>query len=90
MKPLIVYINNDKKISLTREEFEQFIKDAYNNGYNEGYRDGVQKNWWPSWTYTTTSGNATNHISPTPTLTGTPNITYGTQITCEAHNAKGD
>jgi hypothetical protein len=60
MKPIVVYINeNSDKISLTKKEFENFLKEAYDQGHNEGYSKGMSYNhssWWrqqPMITYTT-------------------------------------
>ena len=61
MKPLVVYMT-DKEITITKEEFEKFLTDAYNaghtDGYNKGYASGKSYGWWnnpvtiPSITYT--------------------------------------
>lgn len=75
MKPIVVYINeNNDKISLTKKEFENFLKEAYDQGYSEGYSKGMSYNysgWWrqqPTITYTT----------------GTPTINRDT-ITCNSN-----
>jgi hypothetical protein len=77
MKPIVVYINeNNDKISLTKEKFEQFLKEAYDQGYSEGYSKGMSYNhssWWrqePMITYTT----------------GTPSINRDT-ITCSSSSS---
>ena len=38
MKPFVVYIkpNKNNNITLTREEFEQYIQEAYDKGYADG------------------------------------------------------
>ena len=77
MKPLVIYIK-DKKIELTREEFEVYLKDAYNAGYSDGY--AASKSWWNNPTITwTTNPNKTNDPIYDP---------Y--KITCEAYNAVGE
>ena len=88
MKPIVLYVA-DKNIKLTKEEFEQYIKDAYDAGRQEGYNEGVAScrryDWWNT---------------PTP-ITTTPTITWDTKttpydpykITCmngEASNSVGD
>ena len=51
MKPLVIYISG-QEIKLTKEEFEQFLKEAYeaghSDGYNEGYTAGKSISWWNS------------------------------------------
>lgn len=86
MKPIVVYLT-DKKITLTREDFEQYIKDAYDAGRAEGYNEGVAScrryDWWNV------------PITTTPTVTfdtkTTPYDPY--KITCmnsEVSNSVGD
>ena len=87
MKPIVLYVAN-KEIKLTKEEFEQYIKDAYDAGRKEGYNEGVascrQYNWWN--TPITTASN--------PTITWDTNKTpidpY--KVTCcgDIMNAIGD
>jgi len=38
-KVVIVNINKNGKIELTKEELEKIIEDAYQDGYNSGYTD---------------------------------------------------
>lgn len=41
MKPIIIYPNSkDDKISLTKQEFEDYLKQAYDSGYADGYNAG--------------------------------------------------
>ena len=104
MKPIIIYMDRKDEVRLTKEEFEKYIKEAYDQGYNCGYADGKKNQWGPYWygnTITTTNTNTPLTIDPyTPVKTAptTPNITW----TCsnktdtdlhtmgEVHNAKGD
>ena len=70
MKPFVIYIepNKNDKIVLTKEEFEQYIQDAYERGYNDGKQvySGI----------TTPSPSTPSPITPWTT----PYITYDTQI----------
>lgn len=87
MKPIVLYVA-DKNIKLTKEEFEQYIKDAYDAGRKEGYNEGVASCRRYDW-------------QNIPSIT-TPNITWDTgkttpydpyKITCmngEASNSVGD
>ena len=89
MKPIVIYLA-DKKITLTREEFEQYIKDAYDAGRAEGYNEGVASCRKYDWWNTPITVSTTN---PTITWekTSTPYDPY--KITCmngEASNAVGD
>lgn len=75
MKPIVIYVDKQKNnITLTREEFEDFITKAYEQGYSCGYADGKKSYWSPY--ITCTSSNSTTPIPPTMSKT-TP-FTYGT------------
>lgn len=71
MKPFVIYIepNKNNKIVLTKEEFEQYIQDAYERGYNDGKQvySGI----------TTPSPSTPSPITPWYT---TPYITCDTHI----------
>jgi len=92
MKPIIIYLDKSDKVVLTKKEFEEYIKEAYDQGYNCGYNDGKKWYYTPfSYTYRdsnqpyiTTCGQSTN-IKPL-------DITYSTSanITGEVHNSIGD
>ena len=86
MKPVVIYIDkNSSKITLTKEEFEKYLKDAYDNGYSDGYASGKSNSWnWP--TYPTNTPVTTPHITQ-DTINDVPNP-Y--QVTCEAHNTIGE
>ena len=79
MKPIIIYLDKNDEIKLTKKEFEQYIKDAYNQGYDCGYTEG-KKNYWNPWWYnnnpvltTNTTGNITINPPSTPeTCVSTP------------------
>lgn len=76
MKPIVIYVDKQKNnITLTREEFEDFINKAYEQGYSCGYADGKKNSFqWPyngGFVYT----NATN-------TTGTPPKINPYEITC--------
>ena len=84
MKPIVIYPNDSgKHITLTKEEFEKYLKEAYDTGYSDGYAAAPRYNWWNTpITYPTT-----NPIQWTNT---TPDITPDyTKITCDAHNDIG-
>ena len=37
MKPFVVYVDvNTDKVTLSKEDFEKYLKEAYENGYEEG------------------------------------------------------
>ncbi len=85
MKPIVIYVDKQKNnITLTREEFEDFINKAYEQGYSCGYAEG-KKNCWPYITCTNSSSNTPITVSPY-----TSPFTYDTQITCEAHSNIGE
>lgn len=85
MKPIVIYADRDKnnKILLTKEEFEAYLKQAYDSGYSDGYASGKSNNWWNTpITYPTTS-------PITWTTPSNPQRDY-TTITCDAHNDIGE
>ena len=61
MKPFIIYVDvNADKITLSKEEFEKFLKEAYEQGHNEGYNKGLacnRSNWWNYPQITTTASS---------------------------------
>ena len=87
MKPVVIYIDkNSSKVTLTKEEFEKYLKDAYDNGYSDGYASGKSNSWnWP--TYPTNDPITMPHITWDTTPNDVPNP-Y--QVTCEAHNTIGE
>lgn len=38
-KPTIIYVNDEDKIVLTKQELTKIIDDSYNDGYRDGSRD---------------------------------------------------
>ena len=54
MKPFVVYIDvNTDEITLSKKEFEKFLKEAYEQGHDEGYNKGLVQGrsysgWWNS------------------------------------------
>ena len=81
MKPIVIYPKNDgDKFTLNKNDFEEYLRQAYDAGYSDGYNAGKNSNWWNTpITYPTT-----NPIQWTNT---TPNIVPDyTKITCDAHN----
>ena len=78
MKPIVIYpTTNNDKITLTKQEFEDYLKQAYDSGYADGYRIGIQ--WW-----TTPVTVPTTNPTITWEKTSTPYDPY--KITCDAHN----
>jgi len=59
MKPFVVYIDvNTDEITLSKKDFEKYLKEAYENGYEEGSKkvnaytgirlnDSIPSNRWP-------------------------------------------
>lgn len=84
MRPIIIlYPSKDNKIILTKEEFEAYLRQAYDAGYSDGYAAAPHYWWNTPITYSTTN--------PTRWTNATPNITPDyTKITCDAHNDIGD
>ena len=70
-KPIIVYVKDEKEITLTREKLEELIDEAYQKGKEDGtvYYPSypVYPNWWNTIRY--------------DFGTGTP-ISNKTEITC--------
>ena len=81
MKPIVIYPNSkDNKITLTKEEFEDYLKQAYDTGYSDGYAAGKSMNWINTpITYPTT--NPIEWTNTTPDI-----IPDYTKVTCDAHN----
>lgn len=76
MKPIVIYVDKQKNnITLTREEFEDFINKAYEQGYSCGYAEGKKSYWSPYITCTSSNSN-------TPITTGTPSKLNPYEITC--------
>lgn len=47
MKPIVIYPKNDsEKVTLTKKEFEDYLKQAYDAGYGDGYAAGKSISWW--------------------------------------------
>lgn len=44
-EPIIVKVNENKKIELTEEELCALLKKAYENGYNEGFNKNITINY---------------------------------------------
>lgn len=86
MKPFIIYTGKDStNITMTKKEFEKYIKDAYDGGYDDGYKAGKASIKW-DWPTTITTKDYPANI-PVYYGTGTPMPLNPNQITCEAHNA---
>lgn len=43
MKPILIYVetNKDGKLDMTKEQFEQFMQDVFNQGYEAGMAKGT-------------------------------------------------
>ena len=84
MKPFVIYAEkNSVNVTMTKAEFEKYIKEAYDGGYKDGYQVGkASVKWeWP------TTINTKDYNIPVYYGTGTPAPLDPTKITCEAHNA---
>ena len=83
MKPFVIYAEkNSVNVTMTKAEFERYIKEAYDGGYEDGYKVGkASTKWeWPT--------NIRDYpINQVYYNTGTPAPLDPTKITCEAHNA---
>ena len=79
MKPIIIYTGQKDEVKLTKEEFEKYINEAYDQGYKNGYSEGIK--WGPI--------RSTIPYSNNPDIITTPKLDpfKYTTITCEAHNA---
>lgn len=94
MKPIIIYMDRKDEVRLTKEEFEKYIRDAYDQGYNCGYADGKKNYWTPYWygnTITSANTNSPLTIDPytsTKTTPTNPNITWTCSNTGTDNNVK--
>lgn len=83
MKPIVIYPKNDsEKVILTKKEFEDYLKQAYDAGHADGYAEG--KKYYPWWQYNGNTITTTNFPQPKEVYYGTgkeynPNYT---EITC--------
>lgn len=88
MKPFIIYTGKDStNVTMTKKEFEKYIKEAYDGGYDDGYKAG--KAQLAQWDFLKTTPDYPINIpvyygTGTGTPVGNPNP-Y--QVTCEAHNS---
>ena len=83
MKPFVIYAEkNSVNVTMTKAEFEKYIKEAYNGGYEDGYQVGKASTNW-------NTINTRDYPTSIPVYygTGTPAPLDPTKITCEAHNA---
>lgn len=72
MKPIVIYLQSDK-IQLTKEEFEKYLQQAYDEGYEDGKKVSTI-NWQPgAWTC---NDNVVN-------------IPYCTPVTCNTAGTGG-
>lgn len=82
MKPIIIYPMKDfDTVTVSKEELEKYINEAYHAGYSDGYAAGKQSNNIISpYVYTTT---------PQWMQTSPNDVPNPYEITCEAHNDIG-
>ena len=86
MKPFVIYAEkNSVNVTMTKAEFEKYIKEAYDGGYEDGYKVGKASTKW-EWPTTITTKDYPINI-PVYYGTDTPAPLDPTKITCEAHNA---
>lgn len=87
MKPFVIYAEkNSVNVTMTKAEFEKYIKEAYEGGYEDGYKVGKAQPI--KWEIPNTI-NVKDYPVNIPVYygTGTPTPPNPNQITCEAHNA---
>ena len=89
MKPFVIYAEkNSVDVTMTKAEFEKYIKEAYEGGYEDGYKVGkaqpIQRDFLK-----TTSDYPINIPVYYGTGSGTPvGINPNPyKVTCEAHNS---
>ena len=86
MKPFVIYAEkNSVNVTMTKAEFEKYIKEAYDGGYKDGYEAGKASIKW-NWPDTI---NVKDYPVNNPIYygTATPMSPNPNQVTCEAHNA---
>lgn len=87
MKPIVIYPNSkDNKITLTKEDFENYLKQAYDTGYSDGYAAAPRYNWQSVPYITTTNTDSKKPFEITWDTTGPNDISGPYKITCDAHN----
>lgn len=75
MKPFIIFKElKDNKVELTKEELEDLITKAYNQGFTDGKKDS-------NWVYPVTPTWNNPHIKNPNDVTTTPFV-YPTPVTC--------
>jgi len=85
MKPFVIYAEkNSVNVTMTKAEFEKYIKEAYDGRYEDGYKAGKAS---IKWDWPNTINVKDYPINPVYYNTGTPAPLDPTKITCEAHNA---
>lgn len=79
MKPFIIFKElKDNKVELTKEELEELILQAYNQGYTDGKKDN-------NWVYPVTPNWNEPHVKEPnfgPYYGGTIPLVYQTPVTC--------
>lgn len=75
MKPFIIFKElKDNKVELTKEELEELITQAYDQGFTDGKKDN-------NWVYPVTPTWNNPHIKNPNDVTTTPFV-YPTPVTC--------
>lgn len=86
MKPFVIYAEkNSVNVTMTKAEFERYIKEAYDGGYEDGYKAGKAQPI--KWELPNTINVKDYPINQVYYNTGTPAPSDPIKITCEAHNA---
>ena len=85
MKPFVIYAEkNSVNVTMTKAEFERYIKEAYDGGYEDGYKVGkAQPIKWELPNTINVKDYPINQVY----YNGTPVPSDPIKITCEAHNA---
>lgn len=83
MKPFIIFKElKDNKVELTKEEIEELISQAYNQGYTDGKKDN-------NYIYTAAPTWNDPHIKNPNDVTITPFV-YKTPVTCSTSSGDSD
>lgn len=100
MKPIIIYMSQTfDKVVLKKEEFDEYIHNAYNEGYSDGYSAGQGMKVYypyypytaaPSWTWDYTKITCDTKTAPTAHYATTNTDELTGILNGEASNAKGE
>lgn len=88
MKPIVIYLDKKDSITLSKTEFEKYLKEAYDAGYSEGYAAGNKYYTYPWWWTNTSPTITTTNTQPLKITwdTGTQPEINLPHITCDGAN----